>query len=499
MDRLMALRLLNEAGYEAYLVGGCVRDMLLENENMRKTGRLDSEHVRRAVDNASDIDITTNALPDDIKRVFAGMQIIETGIRHGTVTVMIPVDDRRRSGEGSGGKATSDMEACGSGNYAGEALMPVEITTYRIDAKYSDSRHPDRVEFTLSLREDLARRDFTVNAIAVDIDGNVEDPFCGVKDIRSRLIKAVGNPDERFQEDALRIMRALRFAAVLGFDIEQETEAALFRSGHMLREISEERILSEFKKLVTGANAGAVVRKYVDVLGAVIPELAAMKGFEQHNAYHKYDVLEHCVRAMEAIRTTDENRLHMKLAALFHDVGKPLTYSPDDNGRGHFYGHAAKGAELAAVIFSRLKADHALSERICLLIKYHDLIFEKDERLLKKWMNRFTPQVLFEILEIKLADNFATGNMSERLRVKFEEIREMMEDIVRQGQCFSLKSLAVNGSDIISIGISEGPEVGAVLNGLLDAVIDGRAPNEKGRLLELALEYKETGSLKPEK
>ena len=301
-------------------------------------------------------------------------------------------------------------------------------------------------------------------------------------------MKAVGDPDERFREDGLRIMRALRFSSVLGFAIERKTEEALSRNRRMLLKLSEERIFSEFKKLVTGGNAGVVVRGYIDVLGAVFPELLAMKGFQQHNEYHRYDVLEHCVRAMETVMTVPENRLHMKMAALFHDVGKPLTYSEEDNGRGHFYGHASKGAEVAAEVMERFRADKALTERVVTLVRYHDLIFEEDERLLKKWMRRFTPEVLFEILEIKRADNLATGNMGEPLKAKFSRISSMMEEIICQGQCFSLRDLAVDGKALMALGVKQGPEVGRILESLLKAVVEDGVPNEKEKLLELARE-----------
>lgn len=440
---VMALR---RAGYEAYFVGGCVRDMLMQQESQN-------------VSKPSDIDIATDALPENVKAVFSGVKVLQTGIEHGTVTVLMP--------------------------------EPVEITTYRVEGSYSDGRRPDSVGFTSSLSRDLARRDFTMNAVAADIDGNIRDPFGGRGDIEKKLIRAVGDADECFGEDALRIMRALRFAAVLDFDIEEETEAALFRNSTRLANISPERILAELKRLVTGKAAGRVIRKYVDVLGAVIPELSAMKGFQQHNAYHKYDVLEHCIRAMEAVKTTEDNRLHMKLAALLHDVGKPLVYSSDDKGRGHFYGHAAKSRELTDVIMKRLRADNALTGRVGTLVKYHDLIFQRDESLLKKWMNRFSPEVLFEILEIKRADNLATGNMSRELMEKFNDIESMMKAILVQEQCFSLAQLAVTGHDIMRLGVPCGPQVGDILNRLLEAVIDGKAVNERQQLMKLAEIYKE--------
>ena len=443
----IALKTLNAAGYESYFVGGCVRDAL-----MLAAAEGSGETEETIV--VGDVDVTTDALPQQVKEVFAGYRVIETGIKHGTVTVLVP--------EG------------------------VEITTYRNDGTYSDSRHPDNVSFVGSLEEDLARRDFTVNAMACDLEGNIIDLYGGQQDLDAKIIRTVGEPDKRFKEDALRIMRGLRFAAVLGFEIEEETAAAMLRNRELLDNVSAERIFVELKKLLAGKYAGDVLRKYVDVLDGVLPELAAMKGFQQNNPYHKYDVLEHCIRAMEAVRTTPENRQYMKMAVLFHDMGKPDTYFMDDEGIGHFYGHPKKSEELARRVLGRLKADKATLERVAVLVKYHDLIFDKDERLLKRWMNRLGADVLQEILEIKLADNIGTGNMSPELGQKFAEIRDMMEDILAQQQCFSLKDLAVSGDDLVAEGIKPGPEMGRVLNELLEAVIDGECENDREALLELA-------------
>lgn len=443
-EEIKVLKFLEEAGYEAYFVGGCVRDALMDRES-------------------GDVDVTTNALPQQTKDVFAGYRVIETGIKHGTVAVMIPIDDDTVLG------------------------IPVEITTYRADGAYSDSRHPDRVEFVRTLEEDLARRDFTVNAMACNMNGQVIDPYGGQKDLEDRILRTVGNPDKRFKEDALRIMRGLRFASVLGFEIEEETAAAMLRNKYLLGGISAERIFVEFKKLLSGEFAGDVLRKHVDVLSEVLPEIVAMKGFEQHNPYHKYDVLEHCIRAMEAVKTSPDNFDEMKMAALFHDIGKPETYFMDDEGVGHFYGHPKKSEELVRRILQRLKADKATLERVSVLVKYHDLLFDKDERLLKRWMNKLGSDVLQEILEIKLADNLATGNMSEELGNKFNDIRGMMENILEQQQCFSLKDLAVKGDDLVAAGIEPGPEIGRVLNELLEAVIDGECENNKDALMTMII------------
>lgn len=466
-QEIKILNILEKAGYESYFVGGCVRDALMLEETEHSGTSEGSIFI-------GDIDVTTNALPEKVKEVFDGYRVIETGIKHGTVTVLLPGGDIKENGAFRGVAA---------------ADIPVEITTYRSDGAYSDSRHPDSVNFVGSLEEDLSRRDFTVNAMACDLDGNIVDLYGGQKDLAASVIRTVGDPDKRFQEDALRIMRGLRFAAVLGFGIEEETAAAMLRNRALLANVSAERIFVELKKLLAGDHAGDVLRKYVDVLDGVLPELAAMKGFEQHNAYHKYDVLEHCIRAMEAVRTTPENHQYMKMAVLFHDMGKPDTYFMDDEGIGHFYGHPKKSEELARRVLGRLKADKATLERVAVLVKYHDLIFDKDERLLKRWMNKLGADVLQEILEIKLADNIGTGNMSPELGQKFADIRDIMADILAEEQCFSLKDLAVNGNDLIAAGVERGPEVGRVLNELLEAVIDGECENDKEVLMRLVQKH----------
>lgn len=494
----LSLQRLERADFEAFLVGGCVREALRAElgqsaglpvlprpelsagpEPAPRTGRLP----------ATDIDITTNALPEEICRVFSDLPVIETGIKHGTVTVLAPA-------------------------------RSIEITTYRVDGAYSDGRHPDQVRFVTSLKEDLRRRDFTVNAMAMDLRGELADPFGGRADLEARTIRAVGDPEARFREDGLRILRALRFAAVLDYEIEPRTEAALKRCAPLLEEISAERIFAELKKLICGVAAGRVVRRHTDVLAVVIPQMAPMRGFEQNNPYHKYDVLEHCVRAMEAVRPEpgDEAAVRneteprigtaariaperasaedaapgycMKLAALLHDIGKPRTYSVDENGIGHFYGHPREGAVIVRQIMKRLKADRFTSERIETLVRYHDLVFQEDDRLLKRWMNRYSPQVLLEILEIKRADNIATGNVSQELLDKFDRIEQRIRGIQREAaggrDCFAIRDLAVNGRDLREAGVPEGPEIGRILRTLLEEVIDGELPNEKQALLDRA-------------
>lgn len=459
------IKMLEEAGYEAYYVGGCVRDFLMAKR---------CQNTCHFVTFSGDIDVTTSATPDEMKKVFAGCRYFETGIKHGTLTVMTHGEDG--------------------------SSLPVEVTTFRTESGYSDSRHPDRVEFVRSLEEDLKRRDFTINAMAMDISGNVIDLYGGMDDLNAKAIRAVGDPDERFGEDALRIMRAMRFAAVLGgktgcgaFAIEKKTEEAMLRNRQLLENISEERIYAELKKLVMGANAGDVIRKYVDILGVMMPELLAMKGFQQHNPYHRYDVLEHCIRAMEKLgeTCTSPEDFPLKFAGLLHDVGKPETFFRDENGIGHMYGHPAAGEKLADRIMSRLKADNDTRQHVCSLVKHHDIVFEKDRKLLKRWMNRYTPELLLEILRLKRADNFATGNMSDELALKFDEIEQMIIEILEEGECFGLKNLKITGSDILeAAGADKGPGkwVGDVLGRLLEEVIDGSLENKKEALVKRAVE-----------
>lgn len=446
---------LEEAGFEAYLVGGCVRESLREEVSPE-------EGAKASPASLTDLDVTTSALPEETARVFSDWPVIETGIKHGTVTVLMP--PRR----------------------------PVEITTYRWDGPYSDGRHPDEVRFVRSLTEDLSRRDFTMNAMALSLRGELVDPFGGQEDLRRGLIRTVGDPRIRFKEDGLRILRALRFAAVLDTRVEEETGRALMECSHLLEGISAERIYAELKKLLCGKAAGRILRQYTPVLEQILPELTPMKGFEQHNPYHRYDVLEHCIRTVEAVETPPdgeavkappEREAVMKLAALLHDAGKPETFFRDEEGIGHFYGHPEAGAAIVRRVMKRLKADRAAAERVETLIRHHDLHFEEDDRLLKRWMGRYTPEILLEILALKRADNIATGNVTAELLAKFDRIRERIHGILEEGDCITLADLAVGGRDLLALGAAEGPLLGEILRDLLDKVIEGDLPNEREALL----------------
>ena len=425
-----ALRRLSEAGFSAYIVGGCVRDHLL--------GRT-----------PSDYDITTDALPAQTEQVFAGARVIETGLRHGTVTVLL------------GG-------------------MPLEITTFRVESGYSDNRHPDAVAFTRSLREDAARRDFTMNAIAYNETEGLVDHFGGRADIAARQIRCVGEPGRRFAEDALRILRALRFSSVLGFSIEAETARAVHDCRLLLRHISAERVAAELVRLLCGGGARRILLDYADVLGVVIPELLPMQGFDQCNPHHVHDVLAHTAAAVEAAPAEPV----LRLAALLHDVGKPRCFTRGADGTGHFYGHAEQSAALAQQILRRLKFDNATRERVTLLVREHDRQIEASPRAVRRALGSLTPPVFFQLLALKRADNAAQSpDFQAERRQYYDTLEAMADEILRAKACFSLADLAVRGSDLLAAGIPEGPAVGRALHALLDAVTDGRVPNEREALL----------------
>ena len=321
---------LNGAGFECFMVGGCVRDFLLNKI-------------------PHDVDFTTNATPEEMKECFKDFNVIETGIKHGTLTVLI--------------------------NH-----IPFEITTYRIDGEYLDSRRPENVEFVKDIKEDLARRDFTINAIAYNPSVGFVDCFGGMQDLKNGIIRCVNVPMKRLNEDALRILRALRFSAVLGYEIENETKKACFNLAHLLKNISSERIFVELFKTIVQPNAHKIIFDYIDIWGVVIPELLAMKGFEQHNPHHVHDVLKHTCVALDG--ASDD--LIVRLSVLFHDIGKPSCFTMDESGNGHFYGHALKSVDITRDIFNRLKIDNETKNQVLTLIKYHDLDLQSTEKYVKK-------------------------------------------------------------------------------------------------------------------
>lgn len=431
-----ALQKLNNAGFEAYLVGGGVRDALMGFA-------------------PKDFDITTSALPEQTEQVFAQHHLIETGLKHGTVTILI---------DG----------------------MPLEITTFRIDGSYSDFRHPDKVTFTVSLKDDLSRRDFTVNALAYHPLTGITDLFGGQADIKGEIIRCVGMPAERFREDALRILRALRFSSVLGFAIDGQTSAAIHTEKDLLKNVSAERIYSEFVKLLCGKNARKILEDYIDVIGVFIPQTLAMQDCPQNCVYHCFDVLRHTAAAVEAAPAEPV----MRLAAFFHDIGKPACRTTDEAGNDHFYGHCTVSAEITEQVLKELRADTKTVQTVAQLVMHHDTPIRETEKSVKRALNKLTAEGFYMMLDLKRADTLAHASAChERLSV-LDNLKAIADEVIRKQDCFSLRQLAVNGDDLIAFGLTPGKKIGAVLQRLLDAVVDGEVENEKEALLRFYVKHK---------
>ena len=423
-----AFQLLGKAGYECFLVGGCVRDMLM--------GKV-----------PHDIDITTNAIPEEIKAVFSDFHTLDIGIKHGTVTVMLEDE-------------------------------PIEITTYRTESSYSDGRHPDKVVFTRNIRDDLSRRDFTSNAIAFSPKVGIVDPFGGRRDIENKLLRCVGTPEERFKEDSLRILRALRFASVLGFDIDEKTEKAMYNCKELISIVSPERIYSEITKLLCGKDAGRILSHYSDILAVALPEIKAMKGFDQHNFHHIYDVLNHTAKVVDSVYPA----VHLRLAALFHDCGKPDCFSLDEKGVGHFYSHASISAHKADEALLRLRCDNATREKVVKLVKIHDSPIEPDSKTVKKKLQKYGEGIFFDLIKLQRADNMGLSPNYLFRQDTYNRLEEIARQIIEENQCFSLKDLAVNGTDMIELGL-KGKDIGNALDFLLKAVMEEKCQNDRESLI----------------
>ena len=428
------LEALEGAGFAAFCVGGCVRDSLLGRE-------------------PEDWDITTSARPEEVLALF-GAEALPTGLRHGTVTVRRP-----------GGHA--------------------EVTTFRRDGVYTDHRRPESVRFTDSLEEDLARRDFTVNAMALSLRGELRDPFRGREDLAAGRIRCVGEPARRFGEDALRILRGLRFAAVLGFAIEPETAAALSAARGDLAAIAPERILTELRKLLGAERPSAVLREFPEVFGVFWPELLPMVGYNQRNFHHCYDLWEHTLHALDAVPGEES----LRFAALLHDVGKPGCFSLGADGVGHFYGHAAKSAERADAMLARLRAPNALREEVTELIRRHDTPLPGiPEANLRRLLRRLGEGRLRRLIALQRADNLAQAPEYRAERAAgLDAVLERLDAILAEDACFSLRQLAVNGRDMLALGL-RGREIGGALDFLLNEVVEGRLANEREALLGAARE-----------
>ena len=427
---------LNRAGFSAYAVGGCIRDSLL--------GLV-----------PHDWDICTSALPEQLRAVFQGRRTVETGLKHGTLTVII-------------------------------GRTPYEVTTFRVDGDYSDHRHPDSVRFVDDLTQDLARRDFTVNAMAYSPDAGLQDPFGGQKDLAAGLIRSVGDPALRFGEDALRVLRALRFASVYGFAIDPATSAALRQKAPDLNRVAGERLREELLKLLCGRAAGPILREYPEVLAEIIPEIRPMIGYDQRNHHHSYDLWEHTVRAVEGVPPDPVLRLTM----LLHDTGKPAARTTDSGGEAHYKGHAAVSAEIARKTADHLRLSGAFRDRLCNLVLHHDTPLRTqagevnaDRSFLLRRLNRFGEEDLRALFLIHRADRIATGYTSpEREDARLRARTEALDRLLAEKPCFTLKDLAVNGRDLTEAGL-KGRAVGEALDALLGSVMDGRIPNEKEALL----------------
>lgn len=427
IDRLM------RHGYEAYAVGGCVRDSIL-----RRTPQ--------------DWDITTSARPMQVKALFR--HTIDTGIQHGTVTVML------------------DHEG-------------FEVTTYRIDGEYEDARHPKEVSFTSNLLEDLKRRDFTINAMAYNDTDGLVDAFDGIGDLERGIIRCVGAAEERFLEDALRMLRAVRFAAQLGFDIEQETKSAVAKLSGNIAKVSAERIQAELVKLLVSGHPEKIVEAYkLGLTKTFLPEFDTMMETGQRNPHHCYSVGMHTVKALEQI---PQDKV-LRLAILLHDVAKPICKTTDEKGTDHFYGHPKEGAVLAQTILKRLKFDNDTTKRVSSLIRWHDDNPVLEEKPIRRAISKIGQEQYPALFAIKRADILAQSSYKREEKLAYVETYERIYGkILEQNQCLTLKDLAITGSDLIAVGMKPGKEIGETLHRLLELVLEDPAQNTKGNLLEQVL------------
>lgn len=427
---------LRYANHEAYVVGGCVRDSLLGLE-------------------PHDWDICTSATPEEMKEYFThcSVRTIDTGIKHGTITV--------------------DMERAGM----------FEVTTFRIDGDYSDMRRPDSVQFTQSIYQDLARRDFTINAMAFNQAGLI-DPFHGREDLENKIISCVGNPDDRFSEDALRILRALRFASTYGFRIDDKTAESIHKNKYKLKYIAAERICSELCKMLKGEGILDVMLQFSDVFAIIIPELEPCIGFEQNNRFHQYTVYEHIAHAVANYKGEDTS---INVVLLLHDIGKPLCYTEDENG-GHFHGHAVPSRDIAETVLNRLRFDNKTKNEVLELVLYHDSVIEPTPKIVRKWLNKIGQHRLCQFIDVRLADikAHAEGTQEPRLE-RCYALGTVMALVLEEQQCFSMKDMEIKGGDILSLGVPQSPRVGEILDALLEKVIAGEIPNERSTLLEEAV------------
>lgn len=438
---------LQASGHRAYLVGGSIRDFLMGNI-------------------PNDYDVASLARPEEVMKIFGksggnnksdSAKVIDTGSKHGTVTVI----------------------------YGG---VHVEVTTFRKESIYSDGRHPDKVIFSDDIKDDLARRDFTVNAMAYNENDGLIDPFGGEADIKRRVIRTVGSPMERFQEDSLRMLRALRFASTYGFKIDEETKDVIFSKKEDIDlRVSKERIQKELEGLLIGDHVEDVLREYAEVIGVVIPEILPMIGFDQHTPYHIYDVWEHSIRVASGMPRDAVSRF----AGLFHDIGKPDSFLMGEDGVGHFFGHSEVSYEMTDKIMRRLKFDNATRNDVGILVRWHDLRPASTEKSVRKALIKVTPRLFDKWIALKRADNSAHApHLIERIK-STDEIDVIGHRLIDAEGALSLKTLDITGRDIMSLGIDQGPKIGEIMRSLLNEVLEERIENKKEDLITKAKELKD--------
>ncbi len=431
----IVIQSLERYGYEAYVVGGCVRDSLLGIT-------------------PKDWDVCTNATPQEVLRVFRKRPVIKTGLKHGTVTVMVNHE-------------------------------PVEVTTFRVDGEYTDKRHPDEVIFVSRVEEDLSRRDFTINAMAYSPERGLVDAFGGQEDLAAGLIRCVGEPDERFNEDGLRIMRALRFASRFDFGIESETAFSIRRNRHLLENVSVERIFKELKGMLMGKGVLSMLQAFPDVMACIIPEFVPSFGFDQRNPHHIHDVWTHTAYAVQAAPADEVLRLTM----LLHDIAKPACFTLGENGKGHFYGHPEKGAEMALSILQRLKSDNATLNRVVTLVREHDNQFPTTRAGMRRCIGRLGEDTIQQLFDVKRADMAAQSNHEkEEKNTVLRKAALLIDELMDEPHAFTIKDLQINGRALMAMGVPAGPDVGRILRTLLEEVQDELLENSEEALAARARE-----------
>ena len=421
---------LEQNGFSVYAVGGCVRDSLLGNT-------------------PSDYDLCTNATPEEIARIFDGFDLVRTGEKHGTIGVVM---DKKL----------------------------YEITTYRTEGSYADNRHPDSVVFVDRVEEDLARRDFTINAMAFHPQKGIVDPYGGQKDLFAGVLRAVGDPKTRFREDSLRILRGVRFACRFRLDIEPDTRYAMNKQAPLMENLAPERIFAELNQILCHMEQGDLV-KFRDVVLQAVPELEESVGFRQHNPHHAYDVFTHTDYVLSGTKKDPA----LRWAALLHDIAKPKTFTLDSSGKGHFYGHAKESAQMANDILTRLRASNALREQVVFLIEHHMDMLSPDQAALRRKLSHYGMDNLKKLVNLQQADKWGKGTRSGK-KPDFEKILAMLDKLEKEEGRLQLRDLEIDGHDLMALGYPAGPELGACQKKLLEQVLEGRLPNEREALLDAA-------------